>query len=167
MEAASQIEATVIAALDGLGMPYETMPCDPALADTAAFCAHYGIAPEDSANAILLASKRPPGVHAMFLVLSTTRLDVNRRGRDLMDVRKVSFADAETTRQVTGMEIGGVTPFGRPDGLPLFVDRLVMERPAVVVGGGSRSMKVTVAPAALVAIGGEVIDDLAIPFDAP
>lgn len=165
MEAASQIEAKVIAALDALGMPYETMPCDPALADTAAFCAHYGIAPEDSANAIVLASKRPAGVHAMFLVLATTRLDVNRRGRDLMDVRKVSFADADTTRQVTGMEIGGVTPFGRPEGLPLFVDRLVMERPTVVVGGGSRSMKVTVAPAALVACGGEVIDDLATPFD--
>jgi hypothetical protein len=39
--------ATLVAAT---GHTAEIVPCDPALADTAAFCAAYGYAPEDSAN---------------------------------------------------------------------------------------------------------------------
>ena len=122
------------------------MECDPELADTTLFCEHYGIPLNQSANAIVLVSKRPSGVHAMFLVLATTRLDVNRMGRQLMDVRKVSFASSDVTSAVTGMVVGGVTPFGRPRDLPLFVDAAVMEQEWVVVGGGSRDMKIKVDP---------------------
>jgi prolyl-tRNA editing enzyme YbaK/EbsC (Cys-tRNA(Pro) deacylase) len=140
------LRAEVIEALDTAGASYTTMDCDPDLADTAAFCEHYGIPPDQSANAIVLASKRPEGVHAMFLVLATTRLDVNRMGRDLMGVKKVSFAPPEVSADVTGMVMGGVTPFGRPDELPLFVDEAVLRHPWVVVGGGTRDMKVKVDP---------------------
>ena len=42
--------------------------------------------------------------------------------------------------------MGGVTPFGRPAELPLFVDAAVMDHPWVVVGGGTRDMKVKVDP---------------------
>jgi prolyl-tRNA editing enzyme YbaK/EbsC (Cys-tRNA(Pro) deacylase) len=140
------MRATVTEALEALGADFTTMECDPDLADTAAFCAHYGIPEDRSANAIVLGSKRPEGVHAMFLVLATTRLDVNRRGRDLMGVRKVSFASPDQTATVTGMVMGGVTPFGRPDDLPLFVDAAVVQPSWVVVGGGSRDMKVKVDP---------------------
>jgi prolyl-tRNA editing enzyme YbaK/EbsC (Cys-tRNA(Pro) deacylase) len=44
------------------------------------------------------------------------------------------------------MEIGGVTPFGLPSDMPLFVDAAVLEQPWVIVGGGSRDMKVRVDP---------------------
>lgn len=158
------IESAVTSALDALGVDYQTMACDPDFADTAAFCERYGIAPEDSANAIVLASKRPQGVYAMFLVLAVSRLDVNGRCRGLMDVKKVSFADAETTKRITGMEIGGVTPFGASGNLPVFVDAAVMDRPRVVVGGGSRAMKVTVAPDAFTTMGATVVEDLAAPI---
>ncbi|MBT8212690.1 MAG: hypothetical protein KJN71_06060 [Acidimicrobiia bacterium] len=155
------IEERVRTVLDGLEVAYETMPCDPDLADTAAFCEHYGVALADSANAILLASKRPAGVHAMFIVLATTRLDVNGMSRQLMGVKKVSFADADTTMAITGMEVGGVTPFGAPGEIPVFVDSAVMDRDRVVVGGGSRSMKVTVDPSAFVELGATVVEGLA------
>ena len=152
-------------ALDALDASYETMECDPDLADTAVFCDHYGIPPEQSANAIVLASKRPQGVHAMFLVLATTRLDVNRTGRDLMDVRKVSFASPEVSAEATGMVMGGVTPFGRPEDLPLFVDAAVTDHRWVVVGGGSRDMKVKVDPEVFRRMPNtRVVQDLATPF---
>ena len=140
------LRAQVVDALEAVQADYSTMECDPDLADTAAFCAHYDIPLDQSANAIVLASKRPQGVHAMFLVLATTRLDVNRMGRDLMEVKKVSFASADVTADVTGMIMGGVTPFGRPEGLPLFVDAAVTDHPWVIVGGGSRDMKIKVDP---------------------
>lgn len=162
------VRTSVVNALEALDATFSTMACDPDLADTAAFCAHYDIPPEQSANAIVLASKRPAGVHAMFLVLATTRLDVNRSGRDLMGVKKVSFASPELTAEVTGMVMGGVTPFGRTGEIPLFVDRAVVEPPWVIVGGGTRDMKVKVDPEVFHRMPNTtVVDGLATPLSPP
>ena len=43
-----------------LGVDYELFPCDPALADTAAFCEAYGFAPDESANTIVVIGKSDP-----------------------------------------------------------------------------------------------------------
>ena len=135
------------AALAGRG-EYELLACDPALADTAAFCAAYGFALEDSANTILVVGKGTPPTYAACVVLATHRLDVNHAVRDRLGTRKASFASPEETRALTGHEIGGVTAFGLPDGLPLWVDAAVMARPRIVLGGGSRSWKV-IAPSSI------------------
>lgn len=140
------IEQRVIDHLEALGARYEVVDCDPALADTAAFCEHYGYPPEISANAIVIASKRPPGVLSVCLALATTRLDVNRRVKGLMEVSRLSFAGAEETIEATGMQIGGVTPFGLPEGLPIYVDARIAALERCIVGGGSRSIKVIVDP---------------------
>jgi prolyl-tRNA editing enzyme YbaK/EbsC (Cys-tRNA(Pro) deacylase) len=144
------------------GLPYDVIPVDPALADTADFCAHYGYPLDTSGNCILVASRDEVPVMAACVVLATTRLDVNKRVRKLLGVRKLSFAPAELTAQVTGMQIGGVTPFGLPDALPLWIDARVRSLDRVIVGGGSRSLKLAVPPAALTAVGGEFVDDLAL-----
>ena len=133
--------------LDTLGASYDVVACDPELADTAAFCEAYGFSAEESANAILVASKRPAGQLAMCLVLAHTRLDVNRAVRDAMDVKKLSFASAEQTMEATGMMIGGVTPFGVDESIPLLIDSRIMDQDRVIVGGGSRSLKIHVDPA--------------------
>ena len=152
----------LLMAIEPLGIAFELFPCDPALADTSAFCAAYGFAPEDSANTIVVVGKSEPPRYAACLVLAPNRLDVNRAVRDRIGTRKASFAPAEAIREITGMEIGGVTVFGLPDGLPIWVDARVMTRERIVVGGGSRSWKVLLAPSALLAIPGvEVVEGLA------
>ncbi len=151
----------VLDALAATGGVYRVMDCDPDFADTAAFCERYGIAPEDSANTIVVIGKSDPPVYCACILLATTRLDVNKVVRKLLGTRKASFASAEETAEITGMMIGGVTPFGLPVGLPLYVDAAVMARPEVVVGGGSRSRKFVLAPDGLVAAGGIVVDGLA------
>jgi prolyl-tRNA editing enzyme YbaK/EbsC (Cys-tRNA(Pro) deacylase) len=151
-------------ALQPLGVPYELFPCDPALADTAQFCAAYGFAPDESANTIVVVGKAEPRVYAACIVLATHRLDVNRAVRDRLGTRKASFAGADETRELTGMEIGGVTPFGLPDRLPIWIDADVMTRARLVLGGGSRSWKVIATPALLEALpGAEVVEGLANP----
>ncbi len=142
-----EVEAAVRAALDGLGVPYEALACDPAYADTAAFCERYGVAPEDSANTIVVAGKADPRRYVACVVLATTRLDVNGAVRRRLDVRKASFASADETRALTGMSIGGVTPLALPEALPVWVDDRVMARPSIILGGGSRSLKIRVSPA--------------------
>lgn len=155
----------VLSALDEAGVDYSVMDCDPDLADTADFCAAYGVDPAASANAILVASKKPPGHHVLCVVLATHRLDANSAVRRRMGVRKVSFADPDVTRELTGMEIGGVTVAGLPDGLPVWVDAAVAEVDEVVVGAGTRSAKIRLPGDHLARLPNvEVVDDLAVPM---
>jgi prolyl-tRNA editing enzyme YbaK/EbsC (Cys-tRNA(Pro) deacylase) len=153
-------------ALAGRG-EHELFACDPALADTAAFCAAYGFAMDDSANTIVVAGKADPPVYVACVVLATHRLDVNRVVRARLGTRKASFASPDETRAQTGHEIGGVTAFGLPPGLPLLVDGAVMRRARIVLGGGSRSWKVLAPPSILLTIEGvEVVEGLAAPAAA-
>jgi prolyl-tRNA editing enzyme YbaK/EbsC (Cys-tRNA(Pro) deacylase) len=154
--------ARLDALLAGLGVAYELFPCDPALADTASFCAAYGFDPGESANTIVVAGKAEPRRYAACIVLATHRIDVNRVVCARLQTRKASFAAADETRALTGMEIGGVTPFGLPPGLPICVDPAVMTRPRIVLGGGSRSWKVIAPPAILLALPDlEIVEGLA------
>jgi prolyl-tRNA editing enzyme YbaK/EbsC (Cys-tRNA(Pro) deacylase) len=153
----------VIADLDRLDLNYVEMDCDPALADTAQFCEAYGIALEESANAILVASKKPEGHHAVCVALAHTRLDVNGTVRRKLGVRKLSFAPADLTRELTGQEIGGVTIFGLPVGLPVWLDARILGCARIIVGAGSRSAKISLDPSQLVGLDGyEFVDDLAV-----
>ena len=155
------VAARALAAVAATGEPFDVVPIDPAFANTAAFCEHYGYGLDVSANCLLVASRDDPPAIAACLVLATTRLDVNRTVRKLMDVRKLSFAPAELTLKRTGMQLGGVTPFGLDASLPLYVDARVMACERVIVGGGSRNVKLLIAPSALTAIGAQVVDGLA------
>lgn len=143
---------------------HELFACDPALADTAAFCAAYGFAPEDAANTIVVVGKSDTPVYAACIVLATHRLDVNRVVKQRLGTRKASFASAAETRALTGMEIGGVTAFGLPAGMPIWVDGAVMDRERIVLGGGSRSWKVLAAPDILRGLPAvEIVEGLAAP----
>ena len=150
------------AALAGRGA-YELFACDPALADTASFCAAYGFAPEDSANTIVVVGKGAEPVYAACVVLATHRLAVNQVVKVRFG-RKSSFATPEETRELTGHEIGGVTVFGLPTDLPIWIDGAVMARERIVLGGGSRSWKV-IAPASILLTlpNAEVVEGLANP----
>ena len=149
-------------ALAPLGVEYELFACDPGLADTAAFCAAYGFAPADSANTIVVVGKSDPPVFAACVTLAPYRLDVNRTVRDRLGTRKASFAAPEDTAAMTGMQMGGVTVFGLPVGLPVWVDSRVMDRERVILGGGSRSWKVISTPDIFRALpGAEVVEGLA------
>ena len=167
-EDAAAIEARVRDRLAALGVDCETLACDPDFADTAAFCARYGVPPEESANTIVVAARKEPGVACACVVLATCRLDVNHAVCRLLGVRKASFAAADQTRELTGMMIGGVTPFGLPDDLPLYIDANVIAQASVVIGGGSRSVKIRLAPAGLLRLpGARVVDGLATLVEAP
>jgi prolyl-tRNA editing enzyme YbaK/EbsC (Cys-tRNA(Pro) deacylase) len=149
MADAALLHRLVRDALAELGVDFEVMECDPALADTAAFVEAYRIPLDRSANTIVVASKGAEPTYAACVVLATTALDVNKVVRREMEVRKASFAAADPVRELTGMEIGGVTPFGLPADLAVLVDARVMDPDWIVLGGGNRSSKLRVAPRAL------------------
>jgi len=135
---------------------------DPELADTSAFCAEYGSPLELSANCVVVAGKRAGEVrHAACLVLATTRADVNGVVKRRLDVRKASFASMDDAVELTGMEYGGITPFGLPEDWPILVDAAVAEAAAVVVGSGVRRSKIIAPGEVLTRLSGaEVLEGL-------
>ena len=159
----SILEPRVRQSLDSLGVKYETLACDEHLADTAAFCAEYGILPQEACNTIVVALKTDPRSYVVCLVLANFKIDANRKLSALVGVRRLSFASAEETVELTGQMIGGVTAFGLPGSLPLFIDSAVMEQQHVVIGGGNRTSKVRLSPVELKKIPTARVEDIAVP----
>lgn len=115
---------------------------DPELSDTAAFCAKYGVAPDQSANCVVIAGKRGGEVtYAACVVTALTRADVNGLLRRHLGVRKASFGAVDVVTSLTGMEFGGITPIGLPPSWPVLVDDRVAKAPEVVIGSGIRGSK--------------------------
>lgn len=153
-------EERVAEAADRLGVPYELIAIDPVYADTAAFCEKYGYAVERSCNTIIVASKKEPKQFVACVVLAHTRLDVNKRVTKLMGVPKASFASADEMMQLTGMQVGGVTPLSLPPGLQLYIDDRIPPLDWVILGGGGRSLKIKISPAIFEKLGAEVVTGL-------
>lgn len=149
-------------AISKYGLEADEIECDPNFADTAAFNEKYGFTAEQGANTILVASRKvEPTKYAICVVLASTRLDVNKIVTKLLGVKKASFADNETTKALTGMEIGGVTAIGI-SGYPIYIDAAVMKQPKVIMGGGNRTSKTVIVPQELLKLpGAKVITDLA------
>lgn len=156
----------VLAALEGLD-PADAervgvAEIDPALADTAEFCAAYGSPLEGSANCVVVAGRRGEDVrYAACLVLATTRADVNGLVRKRLNARKASFAPMDDAVALSGMEYGGITPIGLPVDWPVLIDAAVAAAEAVVIGSGIRGSKLAL-PGELAARlpGAQVVDGL-------
>ncbi len=138
---------------------------DPALADTAAFCATYGVPPEESANCVVIAAKRGgETTYAACLVTATTRADVNGLVRRQLGARKASFGPVGAVTSLTGMEYGGITPIGLPPGWPILVDAAVAKLSSAVVGSGIRGSKLWLPGRLLAELpGAEVVPGLGQP----
>ena len=151
----------VAAALDRI-MGARVAQIDAELADTAAFCAAYDVAPEASANCVVVEGRRGEDVTlAAVIVLATDRADINRVVRRHLGARKISFADQARAQELTGMQQGGITPVGLPAGWPVLVDAKVVAAGPVVIGAGLRGAKLLVHGSALADLPGAVVLDLA------
>ncbi len=136
---------------------------DETLADTAAFCAAYDVAPEASANCVVVEARRGEvTTYAAVLVLATDRADVNRVVRKHLGARKISFADQGEAQERTGMRQGGITPVGLPADWPVLVDAAVVAAGLVVVGAGTRGAKLLLDGADLAGLPTAEVIDLAI-----
>jgi prolyl-tRNA editing enzyme YbaK/EbsC (Cys-tRNA(Pro) deacylase) len=126
---------------------------DPGVADTAAFCEHYDIGLDVSANCVVVEARRADRLwYAACAVLATTRADVNGIVRKHLGARKISFASMDDAVSQTGMEYGGITPVGLPADWPILVDANVVEQERVIIGSGIRGSKLLAATAVLASL---------------
>ena len=133
--------------LNKLEIHYEITDIDPQYSDTKEFCEKYSVNPENVINSLLITSKGATPKYAMPVIQATRRIDVNHKLKNLTGFKRLSFADSEKTKNITGMELGAVTPFGLQDmDICLYVDKPIMNLDYIILGGGVRSKKVKTTP---------------------
>ena len=139
---------------------------DPDLAHTATLNAAFALPVEASANCVVVGGARAGDERiAAAVVRAHTRADVNTRIRKLLDVRKASFLPTDRATAESGMEYGGITPVGLPDGWRVLVDsRVVTDGELALIGSGVRRSKLLLPGDLLGRLRGvEVVEDLAVP----
>ena len=141
-----EIHQTIANIFEGNIDELEAFECEDQFSDTQSFCDHYGFKIEDSCNAILLKSKKPKEFFALFCVLGSNRLDVNHKAKSLLNAKKISFASKEEAESITNQIYGGISPLGLPSEINVFIDKNVMEREKVFIGGGNRVSKFFLKP---------------------
>ncbi len=138
------LAAPVAAALEAWpgGGEVQVVEIDPELADTAALTAAYDLPLDASGNCVVVGGRRDGAERvAACVVRADTRADVNNLVKRRLDVRKASFLSTDQAVRETGMEYGGITPVGLPDGWRLFVDEALTAAPVVILGSGVRRSK--------------------------
>jgi len=159
----SDSERKVLEAVARLEIPYRVIPCDPAAADTAAFLERYGYSADHTVNTIIVVAKKGRKRYAAGVLAASRLLDVNHKMRELLGA-PLSFASADETAGLTGMMIGGVTPFALPSDLPIYLDEVLLKLDKVIVGSGGRTSKLEIAAQSLLRIpNAEVVAGLAQP----
>ena len=138
----------------------EIFECKDEFSDTQSFCDHYGYKIEDSCNAILIKSKKPEQFYALFCVLGVDRLDVNHKGKAVLNSKKLSFASREEAEEITDQIYGGISPLGLPKDIKIYIDKNVMSRDKVFIGGGNRVSKFFLSPETLVDLTNAIVEDL-------
>lgn len=158
-----ELVAAAVAAAAHLVPDARVAAIDPTLADTAAFCAAYDVAPQHSANCVVVEGRRGERTtYAAVLILATDRADINKVVRKALDVRKLSFAAQDDAEARTGMRQGGITPIGLPSDWRILIDAGVATAGLVVVGAGERGAKILLDGAQLAALPGAEVLDLAL-----
>jgi prolyl-tRNA editing enzyme YbaK/EbsC (Cys-tRNA(Pro) deacylase) len=115
---------------------------DPELADTAAMTEAYDVSLTASANCVVVSGRRDGEERtAACVVRADTRADVNNLVKRSLDVRKASFLPMDRAVQETGMEYGGITPVGLPEGWRLLVDAACLGIDVAIIGSGVRRSK--------------------------
>jgi Cys-tRNA(Pro) deacylase len=63
--------------------------------------------------------------------------------------KKVEPCKPEAAQRHTGYQVGGTSPFGTRKPLPIFVERSILELPAIYINGGNRGFLVQISPQVL------------------
>lgn len=67
----------------------------------------------------------------------------------VIGVKAVEPCTPEAAQRHSGYRVGGTSPFGTRKKLPVYVERSILDLPAIYINGGSRGFLVHLAPATL------------------
>jgi Cys-tRNA(Pro) deacylase len=88
-----------------------------------------------------------------LLVLMHGDLQVSTRElARIMGVKQVSPCSAETAQKQSGYQVGGTSPFGTRQQMPVYMEESIVGLPKIYINGGKRGYLVGMDPAELVRV---------------
>ena len=86
---------------------------------------------------------------ALVLIPANKNLD-KQKLKKIAKVKNVDFIkEAWMKKNLKGVKVGAVPPFGNLWRLPTFVDKVLLQSPKIIVNGGDYSRSIKISPAAL------------------
>jgi Cys-tRNA(Pro) deacylase len=64
----------------------------------------------------------------------------------VLGVRSVAPCDVTRTEKLTGYSVGGISPFGTRQKMPVYVEKTILDLPRIFINGGKRGFLVEVDP---------------------
>ena len=137
----------VVRALEAAGVPFVVRRHADHAAEIRApadFAAALGYAPERIAKALLVRCRGPGDVFALVVVPAPARVDLAAVA-GWMGCPRVELAGKQELAERLGYPPTGVSPLGAR-GVPVLMDRGLLEFPTVLVGGGAVGVEIELAP---------------------
>jgi Cys-tRNA(Pro)/Cys-tRNA(Cys) deacylase len=97
--------------------------------------------------------------HALVLLSGDRRLDMRRVAQSLA-VKRAEMADAATAERLTGYHVGGISPFGTRQPLPVVMDAAVMEMEEILINAGQRGVMLQMKPTDIRAVLNCIVADV-------
>lgn len=144
--------------LDARAIPYRTFRHPGPVHSLEQAAAERGQQPQQIVRSILFrvgASGAAGKGYVLVLVAGPAQIDWPALRRAL-GVNRLRMARQEEVGQVTGYEIGAVSPFGLPAPVPVLVDRSVLAQAELSIGSGQRGLAIILASADLLRALGDV-----------
>ncbi len=123
----------IIQILNSKGVEYQVLEHEPTptCADSARV---RGTRPEQGAKSLIcIADKRP----IMIVLPCSQRLDI-KKFKELYGVKDLRFATPEEIKNITGLEIGAIPPFGGLFGLQTYVSNTLFAETELAFNAGDR-----------------------------
>lgn len=102
-----------------------------------------------STGAKAMIVKTSDGVFYLFVLPADKRLDW-KKVKQILQVRDVTLATTEEVLNLTGVEVGGVPPFGNVMGLKTYFDEDLQTKEVLNFNAGLRTHSVSMSPKDLV-----------------
>lgn len=70
----------------------------------------------------------------------------------LLEVKSVRPCDPKTAQKHTGYTVGGISPFGTKNPLPVYMEASILKFPSILINAGKRGLLVEISPQDLVRV---------------
>jgi len=129
----------VTAALDAAGIPYRFFVHPGPVHSLEQAAAERGQTPDQVVRSIVF--RLAAGEFVMVLCAGARQISWPAL-RQYLSVSRVSMASRDEVREVTGYELGAVSPFGLPTPLRILIDESVLSSAEISLGSGVRGTTV-------------------------
>ncbi len=99
-----------------------------------------------TAKTLVLAAA--PGRYALALMPGDRQADMKRLA-GILAVKRVEMADAASAERLSGYRVGGISPFGFRQLLPVVMEASLLFYETILINGGGRGIMLNMAPSVI------------------